>query len=501
MSEFSVALTTDTHNQLREHLLRADGQEDLAFVVWKPSMSDRRETAVIQQVVTPEADDRFVHGNVSFASTYFLRACAIASEAGGGIGLIHSHPGGRGWQGLSADDFAAEAGHSAQAKVLTGFPILGLTLAGRDANYSARIWRSHGPREWKPEWARNVRVVGDRMLVSRPSNSKSISARFQRRTIDAWGAETQQTLASLRVGVVGAGSVGSQIVEALARTGFGEVVILDFDVVEDHNLDRILNATARDARRRRGKAELAAASATDHSTNPQFVARWSEHSAVETEGIALLKDCDIIFSCVDRPAGRASLNALAYGHLIPVIDGGVLVDPGRYSMRGAEWRAHVAGPGRRCLECLGQFDPGLVQSDRDGLLDDPSYLAELPKDHVATRNENVYAFSAAAAADQVLTALRMLVAPGGVADIGAQLTHFSNGTTEFDIRNCEPGCPYNAMVGAADAGGLPHGQRHIAAERSRAERSPSNSRTWMPRHIGSVAASVLVAVRNARRGR
>lgn len=471
VSDFSVALTSRVHDELSNHLLRSDGDEDLAFVVWRPSVGATRQTAIVASVLLPHEGERYVHGNVSFDSSYFLRACAEAAEAGGGVGLIHSHPRGKGWQGMSEDDFAAESGHAGQAMALTGLPLVGLTYAGRDRSYSARKWVRSGMRTWDAQWGKSVRVVGDRLLMHLPTSRERFSRRYQRRTIDAWGADVQQVIGSLRIAVVGAGSVGSQIVESLARTGFGELVVMDYDAVEDHNLDRILNATVDDARRQRPKAQVAAEFAKLHSTHPNFQASWSDRSAVETEGIDLLKDCDVIFSCVDRPAGRSSLNALAYAHLIPVVDGGVLVSPGATRMRGAEWRAHVAAPGRRCLECLGQFDPGLVQSDRDGLLDDPTYLSQLPDSDPLKRNENVFAFSAATAAEQILAALRMIVAPAGIADIGAQTFHFASGTTDFDERDCEPGCPYNAMIAFADSASRPIGQRHVAAERSRAEQS------------------------------
>ena len=471
MNDFSVALTSKIHDELSGHLARSDGDEDLAFVIWRPSTGATRHSAIISSVLLPHDGERFVHGNVSFSSSYFLRACSEAAEAGGGVGLIHSHPRGEGWQGLSKDDFAAESGHAGQAIALTGLPLIGLTYAGGDGSYSAREWMRNGTRTWEPQWAKSVRVVGDRLVVSQPASRERFSWRYQRRTIDAWGTEVQQMLGSLRIAVVGAGSVGSQIVESLARTGFGELLVLDYDTVEDHNLDRILNATVHDSRHRRGKSLVAVEAAKLHATHPNFQARWSDRSAVEAEGIELLKDCDLIFSCVDRPAGRSSLNALAYAHLIPVVDGGVLVSRGSSRMRGAEWRAHVAAPGRRCLECLGQFDPGMVQSDRDGLLDDPTYLSRLPETDPLNRGENVYAFSAAAAAEQVLAALRMMVAPAGMADIGAQTFHFASGTTDFDKRDCEPGCLYNAMIALADSGLRPIGQRHVAAERSRTQRS------------------------------
>lgn len=486
---FSVAMTTDAHHELVAHLVRDDGQEDLCFVVWRPSEGRTRDTSLVLEVLLPGEGERHVHKNVSFESEYFLRACSRAHELGGGIGLIHSHPRASGWQGMSSDDYAAESGHAGQAVAQTGLPMIGLTMAGGSRGYSARRWIRTAPRTWVPQRADSVRVIGDQMLVSRPPAPTQFDVAYQRRTIDSWGEETQTALGSLRVAVVGAGSVGSQIVEALARTGFGHVLVLDYDTVEEHNLDRILNATLKDAQESRLKAEVAARAAQAHATHPRFVAAYTDLSAIEADGIALLKDCDLIFSCVDRPAGRQSLNALAYAHLIPVVDGGVLVRPGRTRMLGAEWRAHVAAPGRKCMACLKQFDPGLVQADRDGLLDNPTYLAGLPADHVVNRNQNVFAFSAAAAAEQVLAALRMIVAPAGFADVGPQTFHFTTGTVDRDESNCCDGCLAPIMIAAGDVGARPIAARHVAAESARMARGAPVA-TYVPSVSDCVPATI-----------
>ena len=68
----------------------------------------------------------------------------------------------------------------------------------------------------------------------------------QVRTVSAWGEDAQRDLARLRVGVIGTGSVGGLVAEALARTGFEDVMLIDFDYIEKHNLDRLAYATRAD---------------------------------------------------------------------------------------------------------------------------------------------------------------------------------------------------------------------------------------------------------------
>ena len=69
----------------------------------------------------------------------------------------------------------------------------------------------------------------------------------QIRTVAAWGKEAQNDLARLRAGIIGGGSVGGMIGEALVRIGLEQdVMVIDFDKVEEHNLDRLVYATRAD---------------------------------------------------------------------------------------------------------------------------------------------------------------------------------------------------------------------------------------------------------------
>ncbi|MFD9488590.1 ThiF family adenylyltransferase [Streptomyces sp. NPDC059991] len=495
ITRFSVAMTTSVAQRLTGHLRRADGQEDCTFILWRPSTGSSRTTALIVDLVLPEAGDRIVHGTVDFTSEYFLRAADIAAEHGCGLGFIHAHPRGRRWQRLNDIDYAAEASFAAQTITLTGLPLVGMTFAGADARYGARVWQRHAPRTYVPTEAENVRVVGDRFTVTFNDTlipSPEATDR-QVRTISAWGQDTQNDLARLHVGVVGTGSVGMPIVEALARTGLQHLSFFDFDTVEYLNLDRLLHATGRDVRLHRAKVDIAARAARRSATGANIRVATHELSVAEPDGFAAAADCDLLFSCVDRPWPRAVLNLLAYAHLIPVVDGGISVDARDQRLKGAEWRAHVAAPGRACMECLGQYDPAHVPVERDGLLDDPAYIRGLSADHPLRRKENVFIFSTSAAAAQLNQFLTMVTAPSGVADTGAHLYHLTTGTIDQRLEGCQAACPYDGTLRAlGDDAPVTVTGRHPAAERARTARALA-VRRW-PLRIWRAVDDLLVRI-------
>lgn len=438
------------------HLLRPDRQEDLCFALWYPSRGHKRLTALIQRLILPGKGDRNVHGNVSFEPAFLERALAEAAAARAGLALLHSHPMGRGWQGMSNDDVAAEQGNAGAVFGATGQPFVGLTLA-KDGEWSARFWERTAPRTYTCAWCSTVRVVGNQLginynerLIPRPQPTGE-----QVRTVSAWGEDCQADLVRLRVGVVGAGSVGGFIAEALARTGFEDILLIDFDRIEKHNLDRLLYATRADIGKL--KVKVLAKHLSARATASRFKADQVVAAVYEEEGYRAALDCDVLFSCVDRPWGRYVLNMIAYAHMIPVVDGGIAVRTNRLGkIAAADWRAHTATISRPCLQCLRQYDPGLVQMEREGYLDDPTYIAGLPKDHPLKSRENVFAFSMACASLQMLQMLSLALSPLDQPNPGSQLYHFVGGFMEDPtFGSCHHECQFPSIIAYGDACGIP----------------------------------------------
>lgn len=446
-AEHSVAMTGEVDRIAKNHLLRSDGQEDICFALWYPSQGQSRETALIQRIILPKEGDRNVHGNVSFNPAFLERALGEAKSAGAGLAMLHSHPRGRGWQSMSPDDIVAERNNAGAVFGATGLPFVGMTIAG-DGAWSARFWKRSAPRTYERNWCATVRVTGEQLQVTYMDSlaPPPRSTRMQVRTVSAWGEDSQANLARLRVGIIGAGSVGGFIAESLARTGFEDVVLIDFDSIEIHNLDRLLYATQADIGR--SKVETLTEHLRKSATAEQFLAKPVMGAVYENDGYRAALDCDVLFSCVDRPWGRHVLNGIAYAHLIPVVDGGIHVRVNRHGkLAAADWCAHTAMFGRPCLQCLGQYDPGLVQTEREGNLDDPKYIEGLPNGHPLKARENVFAFSMACASMQMLQMLSLALAPLNQSDPGAQRYHFvGNAMEKPRYIACHPECLFPSLV-------------------------------------------------------
>lgn len=471
--ETSVAMPHAIHARACAHLLRKDGQEDLAFGIWYPSRGASRSTALLHSLIMPEEGDRQVHGNASFNAQYFARALAEAAAAGGGLAFMHSHLG-PGWQQMSRDDRAAEANHAAAALAATGLPLVGLTL-GTDGAWSARSWHRIAPKTYEHTWCDRVRVVGQGIRVTYHPRQVAEYEHLEelKRTISFWGKEAQEHLGRLRVGIIGVGSVGMLVHEALARMGVREIVVIDFDRLKTHNRDRTLNSTRADAKKRTFKVDIAARSAGESATAAGAVTKTVRASVVEPLGYAAALDCDVIFSCVDRPWPRRVLNHVAYAHLIPVIDGGIAIQlhPKAGKFRNATWSARTAAPGQRCLECAGAYDPGLVSVEREGYLDDPKYIQGLPDDSPLKRNENVFPMSMSLASAEVLQFVALATGLVGMRDVGEQRFTYYPGHLSSAPAMCDDSCPYPNFVARGEIADREVGAilgPHAAADKERA---------------------------------
>ncbi|HEY4885764.1 MAG TPA: ThiF family adenylyltransferase [Myxococcales bacterium] len=209
-------------------------------------------------------------------------------------------------------------------------------------------------------FAEKIRIVGESLRTHQGVPGKP-EAMIDLRSFDSslllWGKLGQQALAQLRIGIAGLGGVGGILAEHLARVGVGSLVLVDYDLIDEANLNRAQGATIFDARGARPKADLYAELARKSATATGFRADAHIASVVEPDGLTPLLDCDFIFCCADSAFARQVLDHVAYAHLIPVVDGGTTLrgDPKTRVFVAGKSQISVASPGLPCLECQGAY--------------------------------------------------------------------------------------------------------------------------------------------------
>src|SRR6266403_1068077 len=109
------------------------------------------------------------------------------------------------------------------------------------------------------------------------------------------GKTSASILDSTQVAIVGLGGGGSHVAQQLGHLGVGEFVLVDPDVVENTNLNRLVGATQQDVAKSASKAAVAGRVIVGANPNARISierARW------QLCAIAL-RSCDVIFGCVD----------------------------------------------------------------------------------------------------------------------------------------------------------------------------------------------------------
>ena len=73
------------------------------------------------------------------------------------------------------------------------------------------------------------------------------------RQIQLWGKEIQESLQSKKIAIIGSGGLGSTLAHALGTSGIGEIHMVDFDTVSNHNIHRQIAFTLKDEGKNKAK--------------------------------------------------------------------------------------------------------------------------------------------------------------------------------------------------------------------------------------------------------
>jgi len=162
------------------------------------------------------------------------------------------------------------------------------------------------------------------------------------------GNNSEATLASRTVGIIGLCGGGSHVSQQLAHVGVGNLLVSDFDTVDETNLNRMIGSRPKDAEDSTPKTVVIDRMIREINPNitvTKLDGRWLEHEVA-------LQSCDLIVGCVDSYSERDSLERFCRHHKIPYVDIGMDVHKtsAGFSISG---QVIVSAPGQICMRCLG----------------------------------------------------------------------------------------------------------------------------------------------------
>jgi molybdopterin/thiamine biosynthesis adenylyltransferase len=137
------------------------------------------------------------------------------------------------------------------------------------------------------------------------------------RQVQLWGEDTQSSLQSKRIAIIGSGGLGSSLAFALGASGIGEIHMVDFDTVSLHNIHRQIAFKMGDEDK--FKAEICAELIEARCPYVKAHAHVCNFDEFIQKGI----EVDLIIDATDNLPSRGAINTYAKLKGLPWVYGSV----------------------------------------------------------------------------------------------------------------------------------------------------------------------------------
>jgi adenylyltransferase/sulfurtransferase len=194
-------------------------------------------------------------------------------------------------------------------------------------------------------------------VATSPALSNDEIARYSRHLImPEVGMAGQRKLKAASVLMIGTGGLGAPLGMYLAAVGVGRLGILDFDVVDESNLQRQIIHGTKDV----GRPKIESARDRLHDINPHVQLDTYETRLTSENALSLFRDYDVIVDGTDNFPTRYLVNDACVLTGKPNVYGSIFRFEGQASVF---WAEHGA-----CYRCLYPEPPppGLVPSCAEG---------------------------------------------------------------------------------------------------------------------------------------
>ena len=172
------------------------------------------------------------------------------------------------------------------------------------------------------------------------------------------GDHSDDVLAGITIGIVGASGGGTPIAQAAAHIGFGTTHLFDPDFAEEHHRHRLVGITSAAVKHKWKKVRVAQRLMS--RVHPE--GRVVPHACTWQEEHEALRSCDVVFSCVDGYLVRDELERYLRRYHVPMIDIGmdVIRHEEGHTICG---QVILSLPGSHCMRCFGFIRDELLQQE------------------------------------------------------------------------------------------------------------------------------------------
>jgi len=277
------------------------------------------------------------------------------------FGFVHNHP--QGEKKFSMKDDENERTLITAIKNRNGENITFVSMLWVNGLWEARVRSGKNPGNYVP--VRHTLVTSQPLQIFGYQDSSHEHTEVYIRGEAAFGKPFVNKLQSLRVGIVGTGGTGSPLATLGARSGFGELILIDDDELEQSNLNRVRGLRRKDVG---GKKSLKLKEYINSIGLPTKVAAIDAKVDEDPRALDALASCDVIFGCTDDFVGRDILNLALYAYAQVLIDiglGGRILDDklGQPILRYHFGRISTISPEiGQCLYCQGVIRDIWVQT-------------------------------------------------------------------------------------------------------------------------------------------
>src|SRR6266852_1844877 len=285
---------------------------------------------------------------------------------------VHTHPFTQGSVSFSAtDDGDEKTFYRFLKEKFAGINYASIVFSQR--KYSARVWTfSSGSTIakralLKTQTSRENIARADFHEDADEHSAKTASTGvegFFNRSAMVLGLDVMRTIMHEQViSIVGVGGLGSIVAEHLIHIGFHEINLIDPDVLEMSNLNRVVGAYYQDAQQKRYKVDVVKRRLTHINPKATVLACKKDVHDKEAESVLALSDWIIV--ATDNHSSRLKVQELSVKYFVPLLSLGVNITVKGNKIEDMSGEVITARVGDYlCLHCLNRINPIKVASER-----------------------------------------------------------------------------------------------------------------------------------------